>query len=194
MSDPPAASDDAHAEPTGELHEDPDASDDDAGPAPAPILDARAIAAIERAARLEPIRASAGWLLWIAGLSVVNVVMTVAGTQWSFAMGLVLSQLIAAIGNVVAEGMATPVVAWIGGWIAAIPALGFAVLYPFARDGRVWALALGTLAYAGDFALLLALMADSGEMDPLGVGMHVWATFSLWTGWQAARKLPPERD
>jgi len=172
---PPPASPPTREHEPAELEHEPDedamsvdTSEGDAGYLPAsepppPVLDERAVAAIERAARLGPIRSSASWLLWIAGLSVVNVVMTVAGTQWSFAMGLVLSQLIAVVGNILADGMAAPVVAWIGAWIAAVPALGLAVLYPFARDGRAWALALGTLAYAMDFALLLALMADSHD-------------------------------
>ncbi len=60
------------------------------------------------------IERSARWLLWIAGLSLVNIAFTVGGSDFSFAVGLFGSQLAAAVSMAMAAELAMPAITWIG--------------------------------------------------------------------------------
>ncbi|HKV30766.1 MAG TPA: hypothetical protein VJT14_07105, partial [Candidatus Dormibacteraeota bacterium] len=45
-------------------------------------------AVVEMARQTQLVRSGANWLIWIAGLSLVNSVLFVAGSNWSFFLGL----------------------------------------------------------------------------------------------------------
>lgn len=133
------------------------------------------------------IRGGASWLLWIAGLSLVNVALTAGGSDMSFAIGLVVSQLIAIVGVGIGNQAGMPAIGWIGAVIAAVPALLFGALWFPAKQGKRWVFMLGMVAYGIDLAILLAIVALAGEMDIIGIGIHAWALWALWRGWSATQ-------
>src|SRR2546430_15326300 len=50
------------------------------------------------------VRSGANWLIWIAGLSLVNSVLFVTGSHWSFFLGLAATQVSDAFGRVIITG------------------------------------------------------------------------------------------
>ena len=72
-------------------------------------------------------RSGANWFFWIAGLSLVNSVILLTGSQWDFIVGLGITQIIDTIGLVIAEeiGIAGKIIAGVFDIIAA----GIVVLF-----------------------------------------------------------------
>lgn len=180
-AEPPDAASHASDSPV-QAHEDPDPAQF----ASAPEVDERALllAQIDRHAR---------WLLWIAGLSLVNVAMTVGDSDRTFAVGLFGAQVIAVIAKGIAGEGGNDAILWAGAALAALPALVVGLLYFPSRHGERWALALGIAAYSLDFILLLGLGLFAGETDILGLGIHVWALVSLATAWRLSSRLADAR-
>jgi len=75
----------------------------------------------------------ARWFYWVAGLSLVNSIASLAGQQWRFILGLGITQLVDALATHSGRGIAVVAV-----MDAAIVA-GFVLLGRFAQRGRVWA-------------------------------------------------------
>src|SRR5256885_4824587 len=50
------------------------------------------------------VRSGANWLIWIAGLSLVNSVLFVTGSHWSFFLGLAATQISDEFGKVIITG------------------------------------------------------------------------------------------
>ena len=118
--------------------------------------------------------AGAGWFLWIAGLSVVNTLISMSGGSIRFIFGLGITTLIDAIGH----GMSG------GGQAVALAAsvLGAAVLAIFgvlARKELKWAFLLGMILYVCDGLLLIPAKLY------LDAAFHAWALFRLYQGFQA---------
>lgn len=123
-----------------------------------------------------------GWCLWIAGMTLVNVLLTFSGSDTSFVIGVVAGKAATqmAIGTVpIGQAIA------IGFNVAAISL--FAVMGVFARRGHRWAFVVAFVAYALDSLLLL--LAPS----VVAIGFHGWALFSLGAGWVAAGALTKAR-
>ena len=57
------------------------------------------------------VRSGANWFIWIAGLSLVNSVLFVAGSDWAFFLGLGATQFSDAFGKEIITGTAGEVVA-----------------------------------------------------------------------------------
>src|SRR4051812_44694910 len=92
----------------------------DVGPPPeahSAAIDPAYVAAVRRA---QAIGSGASWLLWIAGLSLVNIALAVSRSDFSFAIGLFVSQLVAVVGATIAHESGAPAVGWIAGVVAAI--------------------------------------------------------------------------
>lgn len=110
--------------------------------APDPLPTARAAAQAETTGALHR---GANWLFLIAGLSVVNTVSMVSGSQWIFLGGLGVTQLAAAVAMHHGSG-AQLAALFINLW-----AMGFFVcLGIFARKGQKWAFITGMSLYAVD--------------------------------------------
>jgi len=128
----------------------------------------------------------ANWFYWIAGLSLVNSVITVFGGGWGFIVGLGFTQIIDAIGMAIAEEMgsgaatAAKVIALVG---SVLVSGVFVVFGYFAGKRQNWAFIVGMVIYAFDGVLFL-LFADW-----LSVGFHGFALFCIWSGFAASRKL-----
>ena len=124
----------------------------------------------------------ANWFYWIAGLSIVNEVAAMMGSNWGFIFGLGVTQVLSAIAQAAAADGATSgaVVAWGLG-------LGACALFLLAgwlaRRPSVAAFVAGMALFALD-TLIFVLAADW-----IGVAVHAFALYCLYTGLRAAREL-----
>jgi hypothetical protein len=136
----------------------------------------------------------ANWFYWIAALSLVNSAILHAGGEWSFVVGLGITQVVDAIAAVVAHEAGASAAALAKGVAitADIAVAGIFVLFGlFARKRKTWAFAVGMALYAIDG--LLFLMVG----DWLSIGFHAFALVGLASGLAASRRLvalsaPPE--
>jgi hypothetical protein len=123
-------------------------------------------------------RSGANWFLWIAGLSMVNSVIMLAGSDVHFIIGLGITLVFDVIGR--NAGAAGVVVAALLDIMAAATFVMFGVL---GRKGRAWAFILGMVVYALDAMLFIAFG------DWLSVGFHAFALFGIYRGFAASRRL-----
>ena len=122
---------------------------------------------------------AAGWFYWIGGLSLVNTVLLVLGSDYSFASGLGLATYLAVIVYIVAgEHML-----WLSIFLSLPLVGGLFLLGRKARAGASWPFAFGVVAYALDLLLVLTLT------DWIGAAIHVFALIGFVSGWRAARAL-----
>ena len=123
-------------------------------------------------------KSGADWFFWIAGLSLVNSIIVLAGGEWSFVVGLGATQIIDYVGKEFGH---------IGKMIGLVFNLGIAGLFVLfgvlARKRQVWSFILGMVLYGLDGLLFLL------GMDFLSIGFHVFALFMIWNGLSALRKL-----
>jgi hypothetical protein len=144
--------------------------------APDPIPSLTAAARAETTAVLHR---GASWLFWIAGLSVINAVILLAGSSWMFLGGLGVTYVAA----LVALQLGSTQVAFVAAF-ATIWATGFfAVLGYFARKGQQWAFITGMALYAVDLLLVLYVQAW------LMVLFHGYILFRLYQGYASCKAL-----
>jgi hypothetical protein len=121
----------------------------------------------------------ASWFFWIGGLTLLNTVLFVIGSDYGFASGLGLSLFIAVLLDVVSEGSLL--------WLAVLLDLPLiAMLFFFgrrARRGAIWPFVAGGLFYLLDLGLILLVQ------DWISVAIHALALFAFFSGWRAARAL-----
>lgn len=141
------------------------------GTAPAP---ATADLSLQKLRAQQILGASASWFLWIAGLSLLNSVIGMAGGKLHFIVGLGITQVVDAIAHGV--GSAGVVLDLI---INSIVAGVFVFFWQFARKGQKWAFLVGMLLYAADGCLLMMFK------DILSVAFHVYALYRMYGGLKA---------
>ena len=99
-----------------------------------------------------------GWFFWIAGLSLINSVIILAGMEWSFLIGLGVTQIIDSVAMAFAEEATArgktilPVVAFI---LDVLVAGSFVLWGVLARKHYRWAYIVGMILYALDGLLFL---------------------------------------
>lgn len=127
-------------------------------------------------------QSGADWFFWIAGLSLINSAILLAGSEWGFIIGLGITRIIDSIGLLIAEevGIAGKIVAFIFDIIAAGI---FALFGVFARKRYKWAFITGMVLYAVDGLLFLLVF------DVLSIGFHIFALFCIYGGFRALGKL-----
>jgi hypothetical protein len=127
-------------------------------------------------------KSGASWFFWIAGLSLINSIILLAGGQWNFIVGLGITQIIDSIGVKIAEqsGFIGNIVAFIFDILVAGIFILFGVL---ARKGYNEAFIVGMVLYALDGLLFLLVK------DYLGLGFHVFALFFIYSGFKANKLL-----
>lgn len=124
------------------------------------------------------VKSGANWFYWIAGLSVVNTIAAVSGTDWRFILGLGITQIADAIAHEVG-GLGTAAAVVIDGI-----AIGFFILMgKLAGDAKKWAFILGMIAFGLDG--LLSLVAK----DFIGLAFHGYALFCIYRGFAAATEM-----
>ncbi len=120
---------------------------------------------LQLAAARAKIKPGAGWLDWIAILSVVNALIAMGNGQWRFLLGLGITTW----ANLqVATGDMSPIVSLL---ITGAAAAFFWLMGRFAKMGQKWALVLAMLVYALDGAVLLTLPVQPWLM----IAFHVFA-------------------
>jgi len=133
----------------------------------------------------------ANWFYWIAGLSIVNSVAMLVGSEWGFVLGLGITQVFDAIALGVTEeteiqglsqGVSIGVRVFVF-FIDLIIALVFVLFGWLANRRHGWAFIVGMVLYAMD-GLIFLLVGDW-----LGVGFHGFALFCIFAGYSALRKL-----
>jgi hypothetical protein len=123
-------------------------------------------------------KSGARWFYWVAGLSLVNMVMAFGGSHLHFVLGLGTTQLVAAVAKSTGPAAAMPAVV-IDFMIAGM----FVLLGMWAGRCNQTAFLIGMVLYAADGALLLL------AHDWLSAGFHVLALIFMYRGFAAAQQL-----
>jgi hypothetical protein len=125
----------------------------------------------------ERILSSANWFFWIAALSAVNSVIAHSGSQWSFIVGLGITQIAdAVLGSFDTAGTAAAIVFDL---LAGGVFVGIGLL---ARAYKQWAFVVGMVVYALD-GLLFLLVSDY-----LSIAFHAYALYSIFVGFKLLRE------
>jgi hypothetical protein len=130
-------------------------------------------------------RSGANWFYWIAGLSLINSVSQLAGSQWGFIAGLGFTQFIDAL-TIDAEH----IVKVVGFGLNLSIAGCFIALGYFARHHRA-AFIVGMVIYAIDGSLFLLVQ------EWIGLGFHAFVLSSIFSGYKAfmeLKELTPSMD
>jgi hypothetical protein len=146
-------------------------------PGPLPRVAPATNGAADPATRAQ-LKSGAGWFYWIAGLSLVNSIAAVSGTDWRFILGLGVTQVIDVIGE--GFGGGAKVVCFGLDLVAAAVLVMFGI---FGNKGHLWAFIVGMVLLALDSLVFLI------AQDWLGVGFHAFVLFCLFRGLQACRAL-----
>ena len=120
---------------------------------------------------------------WIAGLSVVNAILMITGSNVSFLAGLGVTMWVTGIAMSIGENAHAGAVATISIAVTAMVALFFGGFGFLARKGMGWAFIVGMILYVLDALLLLPLG------DWFGIAFHAWMLRSIWSGYQAHLQL-----
>lgn len=117
----------------------------------------------------------ANWFYWIAGLSAVNSVALLTGGDWSFIIGLGITQVIDAIALGMEAGTTGKLVA------VAFDLVILGIVVAFGVFGRKskWIYLVGMLLFALD-TVIFVMVADW-----IGVGFHALVLFLMWPGFMA---------
>ena len=121
-------------------------------------------------------KGGANWFFWIAAMSIINSIMTLAGSDLGFVIGLGITQLFDAAGTEFGVKGVTFV-------LSLLAAGGFVFFGVFARKQLNWAFLTGMILYALDGLLFLAVG------DILSVGFHVFVLFWMFNGYRANKAL-----
>jgi MFS family permease len=145
-------------------------------------------ATVEKLRAEQIVKNGAGWFLAIAGLSILNSVLTMSGANFHFIFGLGTTEIVDAIGRQAGTtGSALSLV--VNLFIAGV----FLLFWNFARRGEKWAFLVGMALYAIDGLILVPFK------DFLGVAFHAYALFRIYNGMQGLpvleeirRRMMPE--
>jgi len=140
---------------------------------------------IENALMIQ-LRSGANWLYWIAGLSMINSLSAIFGSDIYFVVGLGFNFIVTAVvlavnGIEISQAeFAVKLVIFILNAIAA----GMFVLFGFYANKRyAWAFITGMVLYALDGLIFLALG------DYLSIAFHGLALFFIFKGYKASTNL-----
>lgn len=130
----------------------------------------------------ERAKSGANWFYWIAALSLVTSIISLAGGSWGFFISLGVTQLIDGVALALAEeaGWGFKVVAFAFDLVAAGL---FALIGYFANKRLGWVFLAGMAVYALD--ALVFLLARHW----LGIAFHAFALYSMYGGYKAAATL-----
>ena len=138
---------------------------------------------IEEKLRLESQFANgASWFYWIAGLTLINTIVSIFNGSYNFVSGLGITQIIDGIFYVLKDYFGNHIV-YLGAAIDLIFVAIFFVLGILAHKKMVWSMILGTVLYGIDILSFLFVT------DYLSIAFHALAIFSIIKGIQASKKL-----
>ena len=119
---------------------------------------------------------------WIAGLSIVNSILWLQGSQTTFLMGLGITRVLDVIAISASEEVG-PIVKYIAFLFDVLAALVFVVFGFFASRKQVWAFIIGLVLYGLDGLIFLLVM------DWWGIGFHVFVIILIGSGLMAYREM-----
>ena len=128
----------------------------------------------------------ATWFYWIAALSLINSVVILMGAEWSFIIGLGITQFVDGVAGSIAQeagAEAAPIIKATAFAVDFIVAAFFVVFGIFAVKRQAWAYIMGMALYAADALLFLA----AGDM--LSIAFHGFALFCILSGFLASRQM-----
>lgn len=131
----------------------------------------------------DQVNSGANWFFWIAGLSLINSVISLFNGSWNFAIGLGITQIFDGIAQVVTQEGAGDWIKYVAFFFDLIVAGIFIGFGLFARKRHTWAFIVGMTIYAFDAILFILSFAV------LGIIIHGLALFYLFMGLKAAREL-----
>jgi hypothetical protein len=127
-------------------------------------------------------KSGANWFYWIAALSLVTSIISLAGGSWGFFISLGVTQFIDGVALALANevGWGFKVVAFVFDVVAAgaVALMGY-----FASKRHSWAFIVGMGFYALD-ALVFILASHW-----LGLAFHAFALYSMFGGYRACAAL-----
>ncbi len=132
---------------------------------------------------LNSARNGANWFYWIAGLSLVNSLISVFGGQWNFIVGLGITQVVDAIVSHGGEATGITAPKIIGLIVDLVIAAIFVVCGFFSNNLQIWAFVIGIVLYLLDGLLMLVIG------DFLSAGFHAFVLFWVFRGLFAARSV-----
>jgi hypothetical protein len=124
------------------------------------------------------VKGGASWFYWIAGLSIINSVIALSGSQWHFIAGLGITEIIDYIAKG-AGGAGTIVAIMLDAFAAGM----FVMFGVFSSKRQNWAFIIGMTFYGLD-ALILIL----GQFW-LGIAFHAYVLYRIFLGMKAANQL-----
>jgi len=138
------------------------------------------MANVEEKLRLQNVvKNGANWFLWVAGLSLLNSVMSLSGSRFQFIFGLGISQVVDALARRAGSvGLLLDLI--INGFVAGI----LIMFWNFARKGSRSAFLAGMGLYALDGLWMFWILGPS-----LGIGFHAGALFGMYKGFVAVPDL-----
>ncbi|MDB6023881.1 MAG: hypothetical protein JWM68_104 [Verrucomicrobiales bacterium] len=120
------------------------------------------------------IKGGAGWFYWIAAFSMINSIFIVTGANWSFFLGLGITQFIAVF--CAAMGSAGTAVGLV---LSALTSGLFVVFGIFANKRHSWAFIVGMILYLLDGMIFFFLS------EWMSFGFHLFAAFCIFAGLKA---------
>jgi hypothetical protein len=137
----------------------------------------------DRIQRENTFRGGADWYFWIAGLSVVNSLLSMTNSSWGFPVGLGVTQVFDAFGReLVSAARIIPLV------LSVIFSSVFVAFGILARKRYRWAFPVGMAVYFLDGLLFLLV----GEW--VGFGFHLFALWGIYGGYKALKALEVEEE
>lgn len=159
------------------------AAEPEAATQAAPSPDAETVELPSEVQQLQSTRkGGASWFYWIAALSLVNTALLFFGSDTTFGLGLGLTLFIDSFASGAAKGGSIKWAA-VGLTIDALIIGVVALFGVMAGKGKGWAFIVG-----GVLLLLDTLFVLSFQMW-ISVAIHAWAVFSIFSGWNANKKL-----
>jgi hypothetical protein len=153
-----------------------------------PLYDTAKMAEMSRLTDLMNItrrmKIGAGTFYWIAGLSVINSLVSIFGGGLVFVIGLGATMFIDAFTSAVASEMAgSSIVLGMGFLFSLVFDIIFVLFGYFAGKGHRWAFFVGMVLYGLDAVLMLFFK------EWIGFAFHLYFLWSIWQGFQALGKL-----
>lgn len=129
-------------------------------------------------------KSGANWFYWIAGLSLVTSIITVAGGDWRFLISLGTTQVIDAFADAIATELGGGNAPRVIGFVLDIFITALFVFFAvFAGKKHLWAYMVGIIVFGLDG--LVSLVVG----DFIGVLAHGFVLFFLIRGYMAGRDL-----
>lgn len=131
-------------------------------------------------------KGGANWFYWIAGLSIINTVIFLLGSDWSFVVGLGITQVVDGVvaGLASYSGGGNAIMVKVGAFLINATIAGiFALFGVLSRQRSRGAFIIGMVLYALDAFIFVAVGAW------LSVAFHAFALFGLWGGLRALGQL-----